>query len=72
MKCLGCGTPCKCKEPAQYTTWPLEGCLSREGLDALAGAIHTYLVLNIDNPELRNLANNIESALERMPDDLLA
>jgi hypothetical protein len=53
-------------------TWPLEGCLSREGLDALAGAIRTYLVLNIDNPELRNLANNIESALERIPDDLLA
>jgi hypothetical protein len=69
MKCLGCGTACKCKEPAQYTTWPLEGCLSRDGLGELADAI---LLSCRPSEELRNLANNIISALERMPDDLLA
>jgi hypothetical protein len=69
MKCLGCGTPCKCKEPAQYTTWPLEGCLSREGLRLLMYAIRDSRGAS---EELRNLANNIESALERIPDDLLA
>jgi hypothetical protein len=72
MKCLGCGTPCKCKEPAQYTTWPLEGCLSREGLRLLAEAIRYHLAAFDEIAELRNLANNIESALERIPDDLLA
>lgn len=77
MKCLGCGENCRCKNPTVYTTWPLEGCLTQTALRQLAEAIRfslarNYKLADAEFAELKNLANNIESALERTPDDLLA
>jgi hypothetical protein len=50
-------------------TWPLEGCLAQEDLRELAHVIRCHYAVS---SSLLNLANNIESALERIPDDLLA
>jgi len=47
-----------------YTTWPLEGCLTRDGLEALSMALVHHLARH-ENDELRNLMNNINSHLGR-------
>jgi hypothetical protein len=56
-----------------YTTWPLEGCLTRNGLSALSMALVHHLARH-ENDELRNLMNHINSHLERQEpeEDLLA
>jgi hypothetical protein len=73
MKCLGCGSDCRCKEPAKFATWPLEQSLSQEALRQLAHILDQWLIGNTGPAwgEIENASNIIRSYLQRTQIDEL-